>query len=74
MGSIPKPLKRLRFDGDGQDEADGRCGHTSDDVLAFTLFLKQKMSGIFAPSSVQSGLSVNCRYANIVQTSDSDTN
>uniref|UniRef100_A0A3P8WTC1 Retinoblastoma 1 n=1 Tax=Cynoglossus semilaevis TaxID=244447 RepID=A0A3P8WTC1_CYNSE len=23
MGSIPKPLKRLRFDGDGQDEADG---------------------------------------------------
>uniref|UniRef100_A0A3P8WPX1 Retinoblastoma 1 n=1 Tax=Cynoglossus semilaevis TaxID=244447 RepID=A0A3P8WPX1_CYNSE len=28
MGSIPKPLKRLRFDGDGQDEADGRCGST----------------------------------------------
>lgn len=24
MGSTPKPLKRLRFDMDGQDEADGR--------------------------------------------------
>lgn len=23
-GSTPKPLKRLRFDVDGQDEADGR--------------------------------------------------
>lgn len=24
MGSSPKPMKRLRFDVDGQDEADGR--------------------------------------------------
>lgn len=24
LGSTPKPLKRLRFDMDGQDEADGR--------------------------------------------------
>lgn len=24
LGSTPKPLKRLRFDVDGQDEADGR--------------------------------------------------
>lgn len=24
MGATPKPLKRLRFDTDGQDEADGR--------------------------------------------------
>lgn len=24
LGPSPKPLKRLRFDGDGQDEADGR--------------------------------------------------
>lgn len=23
LGSAPKPLKRLRFDGDGQDETDG---------------------------------------------------
>ena len=27
LGSAPKPLKRLRFDTDGQDEADGRLVH-----------------------------------------------
>uniref|UniRef100_A0A3Q3ALP1 Retinoblastoma-associated protein n=1 Tax=Kryptolebias marmoratus TaxID=37003 RepID=A0A3Q3ALP1_KRYMA len=26
FGATPKPLKRLRFDVDGQDEADGSCG------------------------------------------------
>lgn len=48
-GSAPKPLKRLRFDTDGQDEADGRlveslCFHLScftllDSTKALTLGL-----------------------------------
>lgn len=36
MGSTPKPLKRLRFDMDGQDEADGRFEMSVDLIFAIS--------------------------------------
>lgn len=36
MGSTPKPLKRLRFDMDGQDEADGRFEMSVDMIFAIS--------------------------------------
>lgn len=41
LGSTPKPLKRLRFDMDGQDEADGRFVMDGD-------FQKRRRDMIFA--------------------------
>lgn len=36
LGSTPKPLKRLRFDMDGQDEADGRFDMSVDMIFAIS--------------------------------------
>lgn len=36
LGSTPKPLKRLRFDMEGQDEADGRFGIDVDLIFAIS--------------------------------------
>uniref|UniRef100_A0A674NYL7 Retinoblastoma 1 n=1 Tax=Takifugu rubripes TaxID=31033 RepID=A0A674NYL7_TAKRU len=36
LGSTPKPLKRLRFDMDGQDEGDGRFGMIVDMIFAIS--------------------------------------
>lgn len=36
LGSTPKPLKRLRFDMDGQDEADGRFDMIVDMIFAIS--------------------------------------
>lgn len=41
LGSTPKPLKRLRFDMDGQDEADGR-------LVVDVDFQKRTLDDIFA--------------------------
>lgn len=41
LGSTPKPLKRLRFDMDGQDEADGRFDMSVD------IFAISKRMGLF---------------------------
>lgn len=46
LGSTPKPLKRLRFDMDGQDEADGRYvmdGHFQKRTLGMIFAIEHYM-------------------------------
>lgn len=50
LGSTPKPLKRLRFDVDGQDEADGRL--VTDCICRLRFWINVLMSMLTKPGHV----------------------